>query len=73
MLGAVEKVPLQKWLAGQKNYQSAYAEFVQTRKLTALNKPLVSKGEKWAKRPDQFLWKMGKPAQVTVLRNANKY
>ncbi len=53
---AVEKAPLAKWLTAQKAYRSAHAEFVQTRKLPALNKPLVSKGEMWAKRPDKFLW-----------------
>ncbi len=72
-MAQVDKKPLEKWLAAQKNYRSAHAEFVQTRKLPALNKPLVNKGEMWAKRPDKFLWVMGKPAKVTVLRNAAGY
>ena len=72
-LGAVEKAPLEKWLAEQKGYRSVHAEFTQTRKLPALSKPLVGKGEMWAKRPDKFLWKMGEPAKVTVLRNAEGY
>lgn len=68
-----DKAPLEKWLKVQQGYRSVYAEFVQTRKLAALNKPLVNKGEMWAKRPDRFLWKIGDPTQVTVLRNADGY
>ncbi|MEJ6570726.1 MAG: outer membrane lipoprotein carrier protein LolA [Akkermansiaceae bacterium] len=70
---AVDKVPLEKWLKSQKDYSSVYAEFVQTRKLATLRKPLVNKGKMWAKRPDMFLWKMGNPAAVTVLRKNDNY
>ncbi len=70
---AVDKVPLEKWLKSQKDYNSVYAEFVQTRKLATLRKPLVNKGKMWAKRPDMFLWKMGNPAAVTVLRKNDNY
>lgn len=70
---AVDKVPLETWLKSQKGYNSVYAEFVQTRKLATLRKPLVNKGKMWAKRPDLFLWKMGDPAVVTVLRKKDNY
>ncbi|MCP5537895.1 MAG: outer membrane lipoprotein carrier protein LolA [Akkermansiaceae bacterium] len=69
----VDKGPLETWLAAQKEQNSVYAEFVQTRKLATLRKPLVNKGRMWAKRPDKFLWVMGSPAVVTVLRKGEEY
>jgi outer membrane lipoprotein-sorting protein len=70
---AIDKAPLEKWLQSQREYHSVYAEFVQTRKLATLRKPLVHKGKMWAKRPDLFLWRMGDPAVVTVLRKKDNY
>ncbi len=51
---AVDKAPLEKWLEAQQKYTSVHAEFIQTRKLPALTKPLVNKGEMWAKKPGMF-------------------
>lgn len=73
VVGAVDKAPLEKWLQAQQKHDSVYAEFVQTRKLATLRKPLVNKGRMWAKRPDKFLWVMGNPAVVTVLRKGDNY
>ncbi len=69
----VDKEPLRKWLKAQQGYKSVHAEFVQTRKLPTLSKPLINKGEMWAKRPGMFLWKMGDPPVVTVLRKNDTY
>jgi outer membrane lipoprotein-sorting protein len=69
----IDKAPLGEWLKSQKDYKSVYAEFVQTRKLPTLTKPLVNKGKMWAKRPDLFLWEMGEPAVITVLRKKENY
>lgn len=69
----IDKAPLEKWLKSQQEHHSAYAEFVQTRKLVTLRKPLVHRGKMWAKRPNLFLWQMGDPAVVTVLRKNDSY
>jgi len=69
----IDKAPLEQWLKSQKDYKSVYAEFVQTRKLPTLTKPLVNQGKMWAKRPNLFLWKIGDPPVVTVLRKNDSY
>lgn len=73
LFAGMNKAPLEKWLKMQQGYDSVYAEFVQTRKLATLNRPLVYKGRMWVKRPNLFLWKMGDPALVMVLRKGDSY
>jgi outer membrane lipoprotein-sorting protein len=60
-----------KWFEVQTNLQSWAGDFTQTRTLTVLNQPLVSRGKVWVK-PGEFRWELGQPAQTIVLRDPHQ-
>ncbi|MBK1791871.1 LolA family protein [Persicirhabdus sediminis] len=70
---ASDLAPLESWLAAQANYRSVQAEFIQTRQLASVRDPLTAKGEMWAKHPGYFLWDIGRPSKVRVVRNPAGY
>jgi outer membrane lipoprotein-sorting protein len=56
------------WLAAQTNVQTWSAEFVQTRKLKSLTKPLTATGHVWFAAPNRFRWELGQPPQTIAVR-----
>jgi outer membrane lipoprotein-sorting protein len=60
-----------KWFEVQTNLQSWSGDFTQTRTLTVLNQPLVSRGKVWVK-PGEFRWELGQPAQTIVVRTPDQ-
>src|SRR5690349_12057324 len=56
------------WLAKQKDLQTWSADFVQTRTLKSLTKPLTSKGHVWFATPNRFRWELGSPPQTIAVR-----
>jgi len=56
-----------KWFEVQTNLQNWSGDFVQTRTLTVLNKPLTSPGKVWVEH-GEFRWELGNPVQTVVLR-----
>jgi outer membrane lipoprotein-sorting protein len=60
-----------QWFAVQTNLQSWTGDFTQTRTLTVLNQPLVTRGKVWVK-PGEFRWELGQPAQTIVQRTPSQ-
>ncbi|MGA2029219.1 MAG: outer membrane lipoprotein carrier protein LolA [Verrucomicrobiota bacterium] len=60
---------LKDWFAAQKNIRTWSADFVQTRMLKTLTRPLVASGHVWFSAPDDFRWELGKPARTMALRH----
>jgi len=60
-----------QWFAVQTNLQSWAGDFTQTRTLTVLNQPLVTRGQVWVK-PGEFRWELGQPVQTIVLRRPDQ-
>jgi len=58
---------LDAWFAAQTNLQTWSADFVQTRALKALTRPLVTTGHVWFAVPDRFHWELGRPARTIAL------
>ena len=56
------------WLAAQTNIQTWSAEFVQTRSLKSLTKPLTATGRVWFAAPNRFRWELGQPPQTIAVR-----
>ena len=56
------------WLAAQTNIQTWSAEFVQTRSLKSLTKPLTATGRVWFSAPNRFRWELGQPPQTIAVR-----
>ena len=67
MRAADYEAQFNQWFEVQTNLQSWAGDFTQTRTLTVLNQPLVSKGKVWVK-PGEFRWELGQPVQTIVLR-----
>jgi outer membrane lipoprotein-sorting protein len=59
------------WLAAQSKLKTWTADFTQTRTLTTLKKPLLSKGRLLFAAPNNFRWQLGDPAQTIAVRNAD--
>jgi len=55
--------------AAQRETRTITADFTQTKRLTLLDEPLISKGRLVFKRPDHVLWKMDEPEPLTVVIN----
>jgi len=67
-----DKKTLDVWLKSQVGYQTVEADFVQTRKLETLNKPIRNKGKLWVSYKDnQFRWDIGEPVKVHILRTGD--
>ena len=60
------------WLAAQTNVHSWSADFVQTRSLKSLTKPLTEKGHVWFEAPNRFRWELGNPALTIAVRGDNE-
>ncbi len=63
---------LEAWLGTQKNLHSWSADFIQTRSLKALTRPLVAKGHITFAMPNDFRWELGQPAQTIALRHGDE-
>jgi outer membrane lipoprotein-sorting protein len=62
---------LDGWFAAQKNLQSWSADFIQTRTLKTLTRPLVATGHVDFAMPDEFRWELGRPARTIALGRDN--
>jgi len=56
------------WLKAQTNVQSWSADFVQTRSLKSLTRPLTAKGHVWFAAPNRFRWELGNPPETIAVR-----
>lgn len=59
------------WLGGQTNVSTWSADFVQTRRLPALARPLTAPGHVWFATPDRFRWELGEPVQSVAVRRGD--
>ena len=62
---------LDAWFATQRNVHALSAEFIQTRALKALTRPLTTPGHLWFQAPGNFRWELGRPAQTIALRSGS--
>jgi outer membrane lipoprotein-sorting protein len=60
------------WFAAQKNLHTWSADFVQTRALKTLTRPLVANGHIDFAMPNDFRWELGQPAQTIALRHGDE-
>lgn len=63
---------LDAWFAAQKNLHTWTADFVQTRALKSLTRPLVAQGHIAFAMPNDFRWELGRPAQTIALRHGDE-
>jgi len=63
---------LDAWFAAQTNVHTWSADFVQTRALKTLTRPLVASGHISFAAPNDFRWELGQPAQTVVLRRGDE-
>jgi outer membrane lipoprotein-sorting protein len=69
--GAQTNAVLRSWLDAQGSIRTWSADFLQTRTLTTLVQPLVSKGHVWFAAPNQFRWELGHPPETIAIRQTN--
>ena len=60
------------WLASQTNLVTWKAEFVQTRALSTLTRPLTTRGRVWVVAPNLFRWELGDPVQTIAMRQPSE-
>lgn len=65
----LDLAPLKSWLALQKSLRSVEADFVQSRSLRTLRKPLTSPGKLWFTSNGDLHWELGTPPKTVFLRN----
>jgi outer membrane lipoprotein-sorting protein len=58
---------LDQWFAAQKNLTSWSADFIQTRTLPTLTRPLITRGHVDFVVPGDFRWELGQPARTIAL------
>ena len=63
---------LDAWFAAQKNVHTWSADFVQTRALKTLTRPLIASGHISFAAPNDFRWELGQPAQTIALRHGDE-
>lgn len=63
---------LEAWFAAQKTLHTWSADFVQTRALKTLTRPLVASGHISFAMPNEFRWELGQPAQTIALRHGDE-
>ena len=63
---------LDAWFAAQSNVHTWSADFVQTRTLKTLTRPLVAKGHISFAAPNDFRWELGQPAQTIALLHGDE-
>lgn len=62
---------LDSWFAAQKTLKTWSADFVQTRSLKTLTKPLTGEGHVSFQVPNQFHWQLEKPAPTIAVRGGD--
>ncbi len=62
---------LENWFAAQAKITSLSADFVQTRTLKTLVRPLTAKGHLWFAPSNQFRWELGNPPQTIAMRHGD--
>jgi outer membrane lipoprotein-sorting protein len=79
IVSALQSVPadetnsvMDAWFAAQKNLHTWSADFVQTRALKTLTRPLVANGHIDFAMPNDFRWELGQPAQTIALRHGDE-
>jgi outer membrane lipoprotein-sorting protein len=60
------------WFAAQGNLRTWSADFVQTRALKTLTRPLTARGHIAFAMPNDFRWELGRPAQTIALRHGDE-
>lgn len=68
---AAEHPVVVEWLRRQTNLAAWSADFVQTRRLPELARPLSSPGRLWFGAPDRFRWELGDPVQSVAVRRGD--
>ncbi|MGA2788625.1 MAG: outer membrane lipoprotein carrier protein LolA [Verrucomicrobiota bacterium] len=63
---------LDAWFAAQASVHTWSADFVQTRALKTLTRPLVASGHISFAAPNDFRWELGRPAQTIALRHGDE-
>ncbi len=63
----LDTAPLEAWLERQSSLRSLTAEFVQERKLPALDKPVRTRGKLSFIHPDKMRWELGEPAKTIAV------
>src|SRR6267142_1327491 len=63
---------LDAWFAAQKNLHTWSADFVQTRALKTLPRPLTARGHIAFAMPNDFRWELGQPARTIALRHGDE-
>jgi outer membrane lipoprotein-sorting protein len=63
---------LDAWFAAQTNVHTWSADFVQTRALKTLTRPLVASGNISFAAPNDFRWELGQPAQTIAVRHGDE-
>jgi len=57
------------WLTASSKVRSWSADFVQTRRLKTLARPLTAEGRVWFEAPNSFRWELGNPPRTIAVRN----
>lgn len=65
----VDLSPLKNWLSVQKSIRSVQADFVQSRSMRTLRKPITSQGKLWFTANGNLHWELGAPPRTVFLRN----
>ena len=60
---------LSRWFAAQADLRTWSSDFVQTRTLPTLKRPLKQEGQVWFRSPNEFRWELGQPARSIVVRS----
>ena len=63
---------LDAWFTAQKGLHTWSADFVQTRALKTLTRPLVASGHISFAMPNEFRWELGQPAKTIALRHGDE-
>lgn len=58
---------LEAWLKKQPSILTLDATFIQERRLPALKNPISTRGRLIFKKPDQFCWQLGEPAETLAI------
>ncbi len=65
----VDLAPLKNWLSLQKSLKTLEADFVQSRSLRTLRKPITTSGKLWFTANGDLHWELGAPPKTVFLRN----
>jgi outer membrane lipoprotein-sorting protein len=62
---------LDGWFAAQQKITTWSADFIQTRALKSLTRPLIGHGHVSFAMPDDFRWELGQPPQTIAIRHGD--